>query len=67
MNYTMYFGSLYFEFGYYIVMCIDLIITLKRPFIGGRSRMLFYNIAVILSAAILYVLTLDVIMETCIA
>lgn len=47
MNQTTYFLSVIFEFAYYIIMCIDLIITLKRPFISGSARMPWYHFGAI--------------------
>ena len=47
INSLLYFLSLFIEMTYYIVLCIDLIVTLIWPFISGKSRMLWYHIFVI--------------------
>jgi hypothetical protein len=65
MNQTAYFLSLFFEFSYYIIMCIDLIITLKWPFISGKSRMPYYHLGVIIYSLLIYGLIYSDLVDYC--
>jgi len=61
----MYFLTLYLEFNYYIVLCSDLIVTLKRPFISGKKRMKYYHIFVVISSAFLLGFSISDIKKFC--
>lgn len=57
MNQTLYSYSMFLEFSYYIVMCVDLIITLKWPFVSGKSRLIYYHLFAVCYSSFLFGLT----------
>lgn len=61
----MYFISLFFVFSYYVVLCLDLIITLKRPFISGRQRLVWYHLGVFINSFIAFGFTWPNIEKQC--
>lgn len=64
-NQIIYFTCLFFEFNYYIILCIDLMITLKRPFISGKQRFLGYQLSVAVFSVFLLGLTIPEISDYC--